>query len=472
MQPNSHDNLPSPKRTNTALARFQNYLLPPSDAAGEPAREDTDFMPHTLAALFQRPPPPAFLVVRGTLLLVCIAVAWAAFSKLDEITIGEGKIIPSSQVQVIQNMEGGIVSKILVKVGDLVQKDQVLMQLDETRFASSAGESKAKNHALLAKVTRLTAESTGTPFAAPAELLREAPKIAEDEKALYTNRQHELEASLGMLRQQINQRTQEISEKRAKLQQLEESHNLIAQELKMSKPLLAQGVLSEVEILRLERQVNDTRGEMDATRLSIPRLEAQLAEARNKLDGALAKFRSDASNELAQAKADLAGTSASSLAVVDRLARTAIRSPLTGIVKQIKINTVGGVIQPGMEVMEIVPLEDKLLIEAKVRPSDVGFLRPGLPTMVKISAYDFSIYGGLEGTVENITADSITNEKGESFYLVRVRTTRNSLSHADKPLPIIPGMLATVHIRTGNKSVLSYLLKPLIKAKYDALRER
>lgn len=472
MQPNSNDNSPSPEQTNTAVTRFRNYLLPPSDKPGEPPREDTDFMPHTLAALFQRPPPPAFLVVRGTLLLVCIGIIWAAFSKLDEITIGEGKIIPSSQVQVIQNMEGGIVSKILVKVGDLVQKDQVLIQLDETRFASSAGETKAKNHALLAKVTRLAAESTGTPFVPPAELIKEAPKIAEDEKALHANRQRELEASLGMLRQQVNQRNQEISEKRAKLQQLQESHNLIAQELKMSKPLLAQGVMSEVEILRLERQVNDTRGEMDATRLAIPRLDAQLAEARNKLDGALAKFRSDASNELAQAKADLAGTSASNLAVVDRLARTAIRSPLTGIVKQIKINTVGGVIQPGMEVMEIVPLEDKLLVEAKVRPSDVGFLRPGLPTLVKISAYDFSIYGGLEGTVENITADSITNDKGESFYLVRVRTTRNSLNQADKPLPIIPGMLATVHIRTGNKSVLSYLLKPVIKAKYDALRER
>ena len=484
MQPNSIDN-PSPpeqkaakyfgKLRNLADAagmRFRNYMLPPSDTPGEPPREDADFMPHTLAALFQRPPPPAFLVVRSTLLLVCVGIIWAAFSKLDEITIGEGKIIPSSQVQVIQNMEGGIVSKILVKVGDLVQKDQVLIQLDETRFASSAGETKAKNLALLAKVTRLEAESRGIPFVSPAELLKENPKIAEDEKALYANRQRELEAALGMLRQQVNQRNQEIAEKHARLQQLQESYNLVAQELKMSKPLLAQGVMSEVEILRLERQVNDTHGEMDATRLSIPRLEAQLAEARNKLDGALAKFRSDAANELAQAKADLAGTSASSLAVEDRLARTAIRSPLTGIVKQIKVNTVGGVIQPGMDVMEIVPLEDNLLIEAKVRPSDVGFLRPGLPTLVKISAYDFSIYGGLEGTVENITADSITNDKGESFYLVRVRTTRNSLNRADKPLPIITGMLATVHIRTGNKSVLSYLLKPVIKAKYDALRER
>jgi adhesin transport system membrane fusion protein len=455
-----------------AWVRFRDYLLPPAAIASESQREDTAFMPHTVAALFQRPPPPAFLIVRGTLLLLVVGIAWASLSSLDEITVGEGKIIPSSQVQVVQNLEGGIVAKILVKVGDLVQKDQVVVQLDETRFASSVGESKAKNNALQARVARLNAEASGIPFQPSAELIREDAKIAAEEQSLFNYRQRELEAALSVLRQQVGQRSQEISEKRARLQQLQESHSLVAQELKMSKPLLAQGALSEVEILRIERQVSDLRGEMEATRLALPRLEAQLAEARSKLEGQMAKFRSDAANELAQARADFAGTSASSLAVEDRLARTAIRTPLAGIVKQIKVTTVGGVIQPGMEVMEIVPLEDNLLVEARIRPSDVGFLRPGLPTLVKISAYDFSIYGGLEATVENITADSITNEKGESFYLVRVRTARNALGSADKALPIIPGMLATVHIRTGEKSVMSYLLKPVIKAKHDALRER
>lgn len=460
------------EKLDAAALRFRDYLLPPAGTENKTQREDTEFMPHTLAALFQRPPKPAYLIVRGSLVLLCIGIVWASLSSLDEITIGEGKVVPSSQVQIIQNLEGGIVSQIPVKVGDLVQKGQIVIQLDETRFSSSVGESKAKNQALMAKIARLTAESAGVPFVAPAELVKEAPKIAEDEKALHDNRQRELDASLGVLRQQVGQRSQEIAEKTARYKQLQESYGLIAQELKMSKPLLAQGVMSEVEILRIERQVSDTRGEMDATRLAIPRLEAQLAEARNKLEGAAAKFRSDAANELAPAKADFAGTNASNIAVEDRLARTAIRSSLTGIVKQIKVNTVGGVIQPGMEVMEIVPLEDKLLIEAKIRPSDIGFLRPGQPALVKISAYDFSIYGGLEATVENITADSITTDKGESFYLIRVRTTRNSLGSSEKPLAIIPGMLATVHIRTGKKSVLSYLLKPVMKAKYDAMRER
>ncbi len=460
------------RKMDALYARFSAYLLPPEQTQNKTQREDIEFMPYTLAALFQRPPKPAYLVVRGTLLLLCVGTVWASLSSLDEITIGEGKVVPSSQVQIIQNLEGGIVSQILVKVGDLVQKGQIVIQLDETRFSSSAGESKAKNLALMAKVARLTAESSGIPFVPPAELVKESPKIAEDEKALHDNRQRELDASLGVLRQQVGQRGQEIAEKSARLKQLQESFGLISQELKMSKPLLAQGVMSEVEILRIERQVSDTRGEMDASRLAIPRLEAQLAEAKNKLEGATAKFRSDAANELAQARADFAGTNASSIAVEDRLARTAVRSSLTGIVKQIKVNTVGGVIQPGMEVMEIVPLEDKLLIEAKIRPADIGFLRPGQPALVKISAYDFSIYGGLEATVENITADSITTDKGESFYLIRVRTTRNTLGTVEKPLAIIPGMLATVHIRTGKKSVIGYLLKPVLKAKSDAMRER
>jgi len=436
------------------------------------SREDVEFMPDTLQAIFQRPPRAAFLIVKCTLAFLVIAIVWAAFSPLDEITVGEGKVIPSSQVQIIQNLEGGIVSKIPVKVGDLVQKGQIVLQLDETRFASSMGESKAKNNALYAKVGRLSAESTGQPFVPPGDLVRDNPSIAREEKVLFDSRQRELTATLSVLTQQASQRGQELVEKRARLVQLQDNYTLIDRELKMSKPLVAQGVLSEVEILRLERQVGEIRGEMEATRLAIPRLEAQIAEARSKSEGALAKYRSDAANELALARAEYAGTSASNLAVEDRLARTAVRSPLSGIVKSMKVTTVGGVIQPGMDVMEIVPVEGILIIEAKVRPGDVGFLRPGQSALVKISAYDFSIYGGLEAVVENITADSITNDKNESWYIVRVRTEKSGLGTPQKPLTIIPGMLATVNIRTGEKSLLSYLLKPVMKAKSNALTER
>lgn len=437
--------------------RFKQWVLPPVDP-NEPIREDIAFMPDRLAAFFLRPPRATFLIVRYTFILLVAGLVWAAFFSLEEITVGEGKVIPSSQVQVIQNLEGGIVARIHVRIGELVKKDQIIMQLDETRFASSAGETKAKKDAQHAKMARLTAESTGEDFKIEEEFEKENPKIVAEEKALYESRKKEVSATLSVLRQQLDER-------RSRLAHLQSSYALSVKELEMTRPLEKQGVVSQVELLRLERTVTDIRRDMDAARIGIP-------EAQSKLDGALAKFRADAANELAQVRAEYAGTSATGMAAEDRLARTTVRSPVNGVVKTIKVNTVGGVIQPGMEVMEIVPIEDNLLIEAKVRPADVGFLRTGQKTMVKISAYDFSIYGGLDAVVENITADSITNDKGESFYLVRVRTEKNYLGTADKPLAIIPGMLATASIRTGSKSVLSYMLKPIFKAKADALRER
>ena len=412
------------------------------------------------------------MIVRTTLVLFLVALVWAACSRIDELTVGDGRVVPASYVQVVQNLEGGIISEIPVHVGDLVRKDQVIMRLDETRFASSVGESRAKNHALIAKVARLQAEATGSPLQMPAALMQEAPLIAKDELALYQSRQRELDAGLGILRQQLDQRGQEITEKTARLKQLTESYELIGQELQMSQRMQKEGLIAEVEALRIQRQHSDIRGEMDATRLAIPRLDAQRGEARTKLEGATAKFRADAANELGLAKAELAGTSANSFALEDRLARTTVRAPLNGIVKSIKINTIGGVLQPGMEVMEIVPIEDRLLIEAKVKPADVGFLRPGQSALVKITAYDYSVYGGLDGQVETISADAVTTEKGDSYYLVRIRTPKNSLGTPEKPLPIIPGMLASVHIRTGEKSILSYLIKPISKAKTEALRER
>lgn len=461
--------------TATMRERIKNLVtraLFPKAASDDSIRAEAEFMPSRVAALLQNPPRPAFLIIRGTFALFVIAVIWAGFSDLEEVTIGEGKVIPSSQVQVIQNLEGGIVAKIPVNVGDIVQKNQVVLNIDPTRFSSSLGETKAKYYALLAKTARLTAEVEDKPFVAPPELAKDSPQVVREEMALYQSRKEELQATISVLRNQVEQRNQELAEKRARANQLAESYRLVQQEVNLTRPMAAQKVISDVELLRLERQASDLRAELDGTRLAIPRLEASLMEARNKVEGAMAKFRSDAATELSQARAEFEGTSASSLAMEDRLERTTIRSPVMGVVKQIKVTTVGGVIQPGMDVMEIVPIEDNLLVEARIRPADIAFLRPGQQAMVKVTAYDYSIYGGLQATLETITADSITNDKGESFYLVRVRTASNRFGSVDKPLPIIPGMLTTVHIQTGKKSILRYLLKPIIKARSEALRER
>lgn len=436
-------------------------------------REDIDFMGETAAAAMQGPPAYSHALLWGVVAFIVVFFVWAGFANIGETTVGEGKVIPSSQVQVVQNLEGGIVSEIKVKVGDLVRKNEVLMLIDDTRYASSFQENKAKNDALTAKIARLSAEVSGKPFELPQKFRQDNPDLAERELTQYRSRQAELAANTSVFMQQTDQRQQELREKRGRLVQINTSLELLDKELNMSRPLVKQGAMSEVELLRLERQANDLKGELDSTKVSIPRLEAAVLEAKQKLEGYVAKFRADALNDLNQVRAEQEGTSATSVALKDRVERAVVRSPMNGTVKSIKVTTVGGVVQPGSELMEIVPLEDTLLVEAKVKPRDIAFLRPGQDALVKITAYDFSIYGGFPAKLEQISADSITDEKkNESYYLVRVRTTSNVPARRDKPLAIIPGMTATVHIQTGEKTFLHYLLKPIIKTKEMAFRER
>jgi adhesin transport system membrane fusion protein len=436
-------------------------------------REDIEFMGETAAAALQGPPAYAHVLIWGTVAFVAAFMIWAAFANIGETTVGEGKVIPSSQIQVVQNLEGGIVSEIKVRIGEVVRKNQVLMLIDDTRYASSFNENKVKNDALTAKIARLNAEVSGKNFELGAKFIKDNPDLAERELTLYRSRQAEFNANTAGLRQQIDQRTQELKEKRAREIQIKASLDLLKKELAMSRPLVKAGAMSEVELLRLERQENDLQGELDSTKITIPRLDAAVTEARNKLEGYVAKFRNDALTELNQVRAEQEGTSATQVALKDRVERAVVRSPVTGTIKALKVNTVGGVVQPGSDLLEIVPLEDNLLVEARVKPRDIAFLRPGQETLVKITAYDFSIYGGFHAKLENISADSITDEKkNETYYLVRVRTMSAMPERHGQPLAIIPGMTATVHIHTGEKTFLQYLLKPIIKTKELAFRER
>ncbi|MDB5979598.1 MAG: Type secretion rane fusion protein HlyD [Pseudomonas sp.] len=433
---------------------------------------DTEFMPEVAGVAAQDSPRGSRMTVWIAAALIIAALVWAKFAVLEEVTMGEGKAIPSSKVQVIQNLEGGIVTEIFVREGQMVNKGDTLLRLDDTRFLSNKGESEADRYALVAQVERLSAEAEGRPFKLSPEVISKAPQVAADELSLYDSRQRRLTSEKATLNQQLLQKTQELAEFRSKQDQYRNSLGLLQQEMNMSAPLVGTGAVSPVEILRLKRSAVEVRGSLDATTLAIPRAEAAINEIKSKVQESEFVFRSDASKDLNEKRTDLSKLTATSIAIDDRVSRTTVVSPVHGIIKTMKVNTIGGVVQPGSDMVEVVPLEDNLLIEAKVRPQDVAFLHPGQPAMVKFSAYDYTIYGGLKAKLELISADTITDDKGNSFYLIQVRTDKNHLGKDDKPLLIIPGMVATVDIITGEKSVMDYLLKPVLKAHTEAMRER
>ena len=333
-----------------------------------------------------------------------------------------------------------------------------------------------RDGALRARIARLSAETDLKPFAVPADLEQERPELVLQERQLFDSRHRDFEAGLAVLQRQSEQRRQELAEMESRVTRLQDSYALVQQELGMTRPAAEKGVVAKVDLIRLERQANDLKGELDIATMSVPRLRTAVRETTQKSEQYAADFRAQASRELSEARAEQSVVSATKVALEDRLDRTLIRAPVAGTVKQVKVNTVGGVVQPGMDLIEIVPIDETLLVEARVRPADIAFIRPGLDAMIKLSAYDFSIYGGVQGTVEHISADAIVDDRpgarAESYYLVRVRTTHGSHGAGDKHLKILPGMQATVDIRTGHKTVLQYLLKPILRAKQTAMRER
>lgn len=419
-----------------------------------------------------RPALSSHLLLWLVLSFVAAALIWAYQAEIDEVTRGNGKVIPSSQVQIVQNLEGGIVAELLVEEGDTVEKDQVLLRIDDTRFASSFREGQLQTDALQAKILRLRAESRGEKFAVPKQTDAKALSFYQSEADLFKARANELQANLDVLTQQKRQREQELSESRSRTEQLRQSHALAVKELNITRPLVKQGVMSEIDLLRLQREVSDLKGELDAQRLSIPRIQAGLAELNQKAEEITLNFKTRALAELNEYEAQFSRQQESNLALEDRVTRTAVRSPVHGTVKRLMVTTLGGVVQPGMSLVEIVPLEDSLLVEARIRPADIAFLRPGQEAKVKFTAYDFAIFGGLAARLEHISADSITDERGESFFLIRVRTERNYLGTQENNLPVIPGMTVSVDILTGRKTILDYLLKPINRARERALRER
>ena len=456
-------------RVGNRLQRFRQLAGEYFGSAGTLSDEP---LPEVRKALFEDAPKVVRLTIWSLVGFFLFALLWASFAVVDEVTRGDGKAIPSSKLQKVQNLEGGIVKKLFVHEGQVVNVGDPLIQLDDTRFSSNVGETEADRQALMLRVQRLTSESDGRALQFSPDIEKSSPQLVANERALFESRQQQLKDEVAGLEEQLTQRRQELREFIAKQAQYSSSLDLLREEIAMSEPLVKQGAISPVEILRLKRAEVESRGQMDSTSLAIPRAESAIKEVERKIDETRGRFRSEALAQLNEAQTELNKTQATGKALEDRVQRTLVTSPVRGIVKQLLVNTIGGVIQPGSDLVEIVPLDDTLLIEARIRPQDIAFLHPGQEAVVKFTAYDYTIYGGLPGKLEQIGADTVTDDEGNSFYLIKLRTDRSTLGSEDDPLLIIPGMVASVDIITGKKSVLSYLLKPILRARAEALRER
>lgn len=403
-----------------------------------------------------------------------LAMVWAAYFQLEEVVRGDGRVITKSQVQLITNLEGGIIAEVMVREGDVVKKDQPLMRIDPTRFIAAYREGEQGSLVLKAKIARLTAETNNSALSMPADVQKGNPAVSQQEPALYRARQAEMATKRQVLTEQLTQRESELRELQSRAGRLAEQLVLVEREYKITAPPVQRGIVSEVELLRLEREQTRTRTDLEQAQLSIPRAQAAISEVRSKLVDVQNAFRSQAGAELAQAQAEFSKTSEQMPVLEDRATRTLVRAPMHGIVKTIPNKTVGGVVQPGSPMVEMVPVEDTLLIETRLRPADIAFVHAGQPAMVKITAYDYSIFGGLEGKIEYVSADSTVPQpqQGEPYYVAHIRTTSNAIDYFGKKLSISPGMLASVDVITGKRSVLYYITKPINRARERAMTER
>lgn len=430
-------------------------------------------VPTAISADLLAPPSRGLNLLMQTLIgLVAVFVLWAMFASLQEVTSAQGRVVPATKIQVVQNLEGGIVREVLVREGAMVREGDIILRIDPTIAGSTLGEAREKQLGLQMMVARLEAEVENKQLAVPGELASQRPDLLAEQRNIFEARKAELDAALSALELQEKQRVQEVVELEAKITTSKKSLALAQEELTLMRPLALTKAVSRTELLAIESKVNDLDGSMTAAELALPRIRSAIQEARDRRQEKISAFRSEALQKLSAARVELAALSEASRSSEDKLERTTVRAPVAGIVKTVHVTTPGQVVQPGRDLIEIVPLNDTLLVEAQVRPQDIAFVRPGQEAVVKLTAYDFSIYGGLKGVVDRIGADSVTTEKGETYYVIRVRTDKSTLAYKGAALPIIPGMVANVDVITGSKTVLAYLTKPLTKLRHEAMRER
>ncbi len=412
------------------------------------------------------------LIMLGICGFFMIFFIWASFAQLDETTRGEGKIIPSKEIQKLSSLEGGIIDQIMVKEGDEVKAGQIVVRLRDVAAGSELGSNETRYYGLMAAVTRLQAEVDGKVPEFSDEIMKNSPQSVTEEMNAYRANRDKVNGQTIIFQQQKSQRQQELSELQIKSGDLSGQVGLAKERKGIVEPLVARGSAPKMELLELDQQIKERQTELNSVGAAMPRARAAIAEAEARIKDVEASAKALAQTELAAKMNEMNALKQGLASLTDKKSRTEIKSPVNGYIKDLKVYTVGGVVQPGQDFIEIVPKDDQLLVEARIKPKDIAFLSPNQPAMVKISAYDFSIYGGLKGNIVNISPDAVTDEKGDSFYLVRVLTTENSLKRKGEVLPIIPGMVATVDILTGQKTVMEYLLKPFVKTIKSSMNER
>ncbi len=434
--------------------------------------EDIEFVSSLSQAALEKPTFKSQIIVWVVLALLVTFIFWAKNTELDKIIRGEGTVVPSGQVRIIQNFEGGIVDEILVRSGDSVTYNQLLLKLDNTQFASRFGEAQDQESDLFAQSVRLRAEAFNEPFNYD-KSTSDSERLAalKREEQLFHNRKRQLKTSQNVFDERIIQNRNQLKEARSQVEHLGRSLSLLEQEIGFMKDGVRQGYASQVDLLKLQRESNEIQTQIMSTEHSIPRLQSLIAEARNKRTEDKQAFQNEANQRLNEVLAQLEQIASSKIALADKVKRTKIRSPVNGIISELLVNTLGEVVKPGSDIVKIVPKDDTLVIKTKILPADIGFIFPGLKAKVKFTAYDFAVFGGLDGTVERISANTQTDADGNSFFIAQIKTQRNYLGTEDRPLVLLPGMVATVDVIVGKHSVMDYLVKPILRTKELALRE-
>ena len=433
---------------------------------------DKEFMSELEAATRMKPSVASHFMLLTVASLVGAFFIWSGTSEIEEITHGSGKVVPTQEIQVVQSLEGGILTELLVREGEKVEKGQILMKVNDVAFASEERGTEAKTLALKAKKSRLDAEAAGQDFTVPEEIVKKFPDIARNELALFKSRQQELENAKSILDNKISSAQAELREVQAKINRLSESRRLLNQELVITKKMVAKKAVPQLEEIRLNRDISNISGQIREAAQKKSGLDAELRGAKREREDREDQFKSQVLGELNDIESQISQLSESLTAIGERVDRAEIKSPIAGVVNKISIKTIGGIIEPAMQLVEVVPLDDDLKIIARVTPQEIAFLRPDQEANIKISAYDSQRYGSLKGKLVRIGSNSVSGDDGNVFFEIELRADKNYLGTEESPLPITPGMVADIEIITGNRTILSYLAKPVLRAKDKALTER